>query len=501
MRCTSCGRDVSGFDDARFCPFCGGPLVAAVEGDGWVGRTIAGRFTIVAQLAEGGIGRVYVAEQPMGHTRRRLALKMLLPEHASNPEMVSRFFRECELVSLIEHPNVVRIYDFGEAEPGVFYIAMELVPGKSFAAVLRDEGPFDLADGTELLLQVCRGVAAAHDRGVVHRDLKPDNLMLLRQPGEPVLVKVLDFGIAKAVSGTMAGVGGVTRMGVIIGSPAYMSPEQFLGEGNDVRADIYSLGVVAYEMLTGARPFEAVEMTDWAVQHINAAPRPFEATPAGSRVPAAMRHTILRAMAKAKADRPTTVRELMAELKVAAQGDGNAPVQAGATIAVAPVVSEGAASRPLPPAPSSAAGRGARASPWRRAIGATAAVASIAAGAAFVVVLVGRSAPPLPPPPDVAPPATATAEVSATPAEHDATSASDAVERVEGVPPLPASPSEPSSHSAPPRVDTSACERALRATSCAEAQQDVHHCPDSAGKIHHLAHEHVAVLCGSHKHD
>jgi hypothetical protein len=494
MLCTSCGRDVSAFDGARFCPFCAAPIVVRDPTDAWIGRTLAGRFTIVSHLAEGGIGRIYVAEQPMGHTRRRLALKMLLPEHASDPEMVRRFFRECEIVSLIEHPNVVRIYDFGEAEPGVFYIAMELVPGKSFAAVLREEGPFGIGHAVELLLQVCRGVAAAHDRGIVHRDLKPDNLMLVRQPGEAELVKVLDFGIAKAVAGSASGISGVTRMGVIVGSPAYMSPEQFLGEGSDVRSDIYALGVVSYELLTGTRPFEANDMTAWAVQHMNASPRPFEATAAGALVPDAVRRTLLRAMAKSKTERPATARDFMAELAASAAAVDVAHVAArqGETIVAPP-----AAELPLPVAAPVAerepgASTSTRTRGWPLVL---AALAAATAGSAAVVLVLshGGSPPTQAPGSDVF-----NGDVDAARAEPPGRDAAPADAAAE----VPvAQPTPPLARPIPAHVDTSACEQAIRATTCADGQAAQRRCPDAAGKIHHVAHDHVAQLCGGHPHE
>jgi hypothetical protein len=495
MLCTSCGRDVSAFDGARFCPFCAASLVIRERTDGWIGRTLADRFTIVSHLAEGGIGRIYVAEQPMGHTKRRLALKMLLPEHASDPEMVRRFFRECELVSLIEHPNVVRIYDFGEAESGVFYIAMELVPGKSFAAVLREEGPFALGHAVELLSQVCRGVAAAHDRGIVHRDLKPDNLMLVRQPGEAELVKVLDFGIAKAVAGSASGIGGVTRMGVIVGSPAYMSPEQFLGEGNDVRSDVYALGVVSYELLTGARPFEATDMTAWAVQHMNASPRPFETTAAGALIPDAVRRTILRAMAKSQTQRPATARDFMAELVGSAAGAGPAhgAARRGETVAAPPAadvhlpVDASVAERELG-APARPRARG-----WPLVF---AALAAGAAGSAAVVLVLsrGRSTPAQAQGSDVS-----NGAVDAARAESPVRDAAPADAAAEDVP--VAQPTPPLPRPIPGHVDTSACEQAIHATTCADGQAAQRRCPDAAGKIHHVAHDHVAQLCGGHPHE
>ena len=279
--------------------------------DQWLGRTVAGRYRIVSLLGEGGIGRVYSAEQAMGATKRRLALKMLLPQHANNPEVVSRFLRECEVASLVEHPNVVRIYDFGEAERGVLFIAMELVPGRSLATILEEEGALPVERALHILAQVCRGVAAAHDRAIVHRDLKPDNLMIVSHPGEPDFVKVLDFGIAKAV---VPGARDITFLGEVLGSPPYMSPEQHLGQEVDARTDVYALGVLAYETLTGVLPLRGNDMIEWAAQHIGGDPMPFESTPAGCRVPEPIRRAIFRALAKDRGDRQRDPRSFLAEL-------------------------------------------------------------------------------------------------------------------------------------------------------------------------------------------
>jgi len=279
--------------------------------DRWVGHVVAGRYRILSVLGEGGVGRVYVAEQAMGNARRRLALKMLLPEHVKNREVGSRFLRECELASLVDHPNVVRIYDFGEAEGGALFIAMELVPGRSLRTILQEEGALSVDRALHVLAQVCRGVAAAHDRGIVHRDLKPDNLMVVQHPGEPDFAKVLDFGIAKAL---LPGANNITFMGEVLGSPPYMSPEQHMGEPIDARTDVYALGVLAYELLTGVLPFPGGDMIEWAAQHLAATPRSFDVTPAGARVPAPVRRAILRALAKERGDRPSDPRAFLAEL-------------------------------------------------------------------------------------------------------------------------------------------------------------------------------------------
>ena len=458
--------------------------------DSWLGKAVAGRFAIVSTLAEGGGGRVYLAEQAIGTTKRPVALKMLLPEHASNPEMVQRFLRECETVSLIEHPNVVRIYDFGEAGPGVLYIAMELVRGSSLAGVLQGEGAFEPARALDVLAQICRGVAAAHDRGIVHRDLKPENLMLVRHLDEPELVKVVDFGIAKTLGTSPAACAALTRMGMVIGSPPYMSPEQFFGGDIEVRTDVYALGVVAYEMLTGALPFEAGDLHGWATQHAMAAPRPFDATPAGRRIGEPLRRAVLRALAKIPADRPATVRDFLRELTDASRPLAVIATQVAPSALQPPAIVVPSAPHRAPPA--------ARAATIARS--ALVALVAVAAGSAMVVAA-GRSLSHAAEPPPGLVAEGLTASPSATPPKNgspeDVTVAKESP--VVLAPPLapvvPVAPVRPV-----PTPNFSSCERALQAVTCEQATTAVHTCPDAAGPIHHRAHERVSRLCGVHDH-
>ncbi len=316
MRCERCSREIPEIPGAKFCPLCGAAL--PVLADPWISRVIAGRYTIVSLLGEGGISRVYAAEQTIGQSRRRVAVKLLLPQHASDVTMVARFSRECELVALLKHPNIVRIHDFGEAEPGVFFIAMELVPGESLGAVLRREGALSPERALRVLTQAGRALAAAHDAGIVHRDVKPDNLMLTAFPDESDVVTVLDFGIAKSFGGPARPASTVvTQIGAVLGTPPYMSPEQFLGESVDARADIYSLGVVAFETLTGTLPFVGGDASEWGSAHLTLPPRSFDATPHGSAVPGPMRGAVLHALSKKRQDRPSSMREFLRELGVA----------------------------------------------------------------------------------------------------------------------------------------------------------------------------------------
>jgi eukaryotic-like serine/threonine-protein kinase len=247
--CPQCGETFG--PELRFCPKDGSGLRAKApsEAGDLVGQVIAERYHILAKLGEGGMGRVYLAE----HVRmgRRCAVKVMNPILLYDPDSVSRFNREAANASRITHPNVAAIYDFGESDD-VVYLAMEFVEGESLAALLEREHALPEPRAISIGLQVADALSAAHELGIVHRDLKPDNIMVTRSRDGRDVVKVVDFGIAKATKGERQT---VTRKGFVVGTPAYMSPEQILGDLLDGRSDLYSLGCILYEMLTGVRAF------------------------------------------------------------------------------------------------------------------------------------------------------------------------------------------------------------------------------------------------------
>ena len=220
------------------------------------GTLIADRYKVVDQLGEGGMGVVYSVEHTL--MRKLFALKVLHRELLRMPEVVSRFEREAVLAGSINHANVAAATDFGKLPDGSFFLILELVIGKGLRTLIA-EGPVDALRALPIMRGMTAGVAAAHAKGIVHRDLKPDNVMLVERDGVPDFVKVLDFGIAKGeampdaqpVSGQP-----LTRIGTVMGTPDYMSPEQALGQAVDHRSDLYSLGVIFFEMLTGAPPFQ-----------------------------------------------------------------------------------------------------------------------------------------------------------------------------------------------------------------------------------------------------
>ncbi|MFO0328652.1 MAG: protein kinase domain-containing protein [Gemmatimonadota bacterium] len=248
--CPLCGAE---YDSAQtFCSKDGAVLKvgAAASGD-LTGSVLADRYRIVKRLGEGGMGTVFLAE----HVKigRRSALKVVKPDMAADPDAIARFIREATNASKIEHPNVAGIHDFGELADGRLYLAMEFIDGESLAAVLHREGPMPPFRAAEIVAQVSAGLQAAHQLGIVHRDLKPENIMLARHPDGSDKVKLVDFGIAKAHGDAGQK---VTRTGVLIGTPAYMSPEQVAGGEVSGASDQFALACSAFEMLTGALPFE-----------------------------------------------------------------------------------------------------------------------------------------------------------------------------------------------------------------------------------------------------
>jgi len=234
------------------------------EGLERIGMVISGRYLIRELLGEGGMGSVYLAEHT--HMKKRVALKLLHPEMTDNAEVSARFEREAMASAHIEHPNVAAATDFGKTEDGTFYLVLEYVEGTDLREALAD-GPLSVTRALRIARQMALALERAHETGIVHRDLKPENVMLVKRDNEPDFVKVLDFGIAKVLEGAASASaeiakrnGGVnqplTRLGTILGTPEYMAPEQALGEAVTPAADLYAVGVLLYEMLTGKHPFD-----------------------------------------------------------------------------------------------------------------------------------------------------------------------------------------------------------------------------------------------------
>ena len=265
--CPECQRSFS--PDAQFCPYDGETLrlqerQTSVH-DSLLGATVDDRYEVLAVIGEGGMGRVYrVRHRRLG---RSFALKALRVDLARDPILTERFIQEARAAAVVTHPNVVQINDFGTLASGQPYFVMELLEGRTLTRILREEGPIEPGRCVAIARQIAEALAAAHAMGVIHRDLKPDNVILIRPSGAHMTVKVLDFGLAKvAVSSRL------TRPGVVFGTPHYMSPEQASGDPFDHRVDIYALGIMMFEMVTGRVPFEADTYMGVLSKHMYAAP-------------------------------------------------------------------------------------------------------------------------------------------------------------------------------------------------------------------------------------
>lgn len=316
--CPQCGH--SNVELSRFCSRCGALLEGQPSAqDPLIGRLVGDRYRVVRAIGEGGMGRVYLAEQRMGTASRAVAIKVLNTSMADQLA-VARFYRECETVVSLSHANTIRFYDFGQldlASPGGvtdprLFIAMEYVDGRSLAAAI-EEGPLPLAVVDRFVRQIGGALTEAHKRGIVHRDLKPDNVLLARDDVEGgEIPKVCDFGIAKRDQEGAAAE--ITAQGTIIGTPAYMSPEQISGHAVDERSDVYALALMTYEMLTGARPFVAKTPIEWATAHMTATPRSFDEFDATRSLSLERRAAILRALEKEPDARTPSVRRFVEEL-------------------------------------------------------------------------------------------------------------------------------------------------------------------------------------------
>src|SRR4051812_47616210 len=263
-QCEQCGTECP--ETASFCRQCGRELAVA---DPLLGQELLGRYKVVRLIGEGGMGRVYEAEQRVGTTTRRVAVKTLRPQLSADPQLARRFFREAETIVRLTHPNLIQFFDFGELPNGTLALVMEYIEGQSLAQLLA-AGPLDPLRVDRIFAQICGALAEAHGIGIVHRDLKPDNILLTQRGGQGDFVKVLDFGIAKISAAEDDRSTKLTQQGMMVGPPPYMSPEQFSGDSIDARSDIYSLGVIAYEMLTNRLPFDARTPWEWASKHLTA---------------------------------------------------------------------------------------------------------------------------------------------------------------------------------------------------------------------------------------
>ena len=280
-----------------------------------IGRIIGGNFRVLKLIGTGAMGHVFQAEQlSLG---KMVALKLLRRELQYDEKLTKRFELEAKNASSLDHPNSIQIIDFGRDED-LLYIAMELLPGVDLGQLILREGPLPLPRLGRIMDQVLAALDEAHAHGIVHRDLKPGNIMLVSRRDDPDFVKVCDFGIAKAQSSPEGA--GLTLKGLVCGTPEYMSPEQARGEDVDGRSDIYAVGVILYQLVTGELPFSASSPVGILSKHLAEPPVPPSLRRPGLTIPTALESVILHALAKDPADRPRTAEQLRRALRNAVAG-------------------------------------------------------------------------------------------------------------------------------------------------------------------------------------
>ena len=298
---------------------------------------VLGSYRILSQLGSGGMGAVYLAEHR--HLGRKAAIKVLLKEFVSRPDLLDRFFAEARATSMIEDPGIVRIFDCEVDPEGRPYIVMEYIPGESLSATLKRTGALPWAEATAYARRMAEALATAHDKGIIHRDIKPDNVFV--SPGPPAAIKFVDFGIAKLFGEFHAGQRSRTQTGTVMGTPLYMSPEQCRGAGAvDYRTDIYSLGCVFFEMLCGRPPFQYEGAGELVVAHLTQTPP--RARDENPQVPEEVNAIVASMLSKIPAERPQTMRDVAERLGRLVGTGADFP-------AVKPAPAPARAATPVPP--------------------------------------------------------------------------------------------------------------------------------------------------------
>src|SRR5688572_15486901 len=306
--CPACHRCFA--DQVNHCPSDGDRLKFLINLD----TTLDERYLLERKLGQGGMGLVFKAQHKFIKTQH--AIKVILPDLVGNdPSLAARFRQEAMAAAAIRHPNTVSVTDYGVLQGTTPYLVMEFVEGRSLHEILSEQKRLSAVAAVEIILAVCAGVAAAHRQGIVHRDLKPLNILLQsgHAPGEGL--KVLDFGLAKIKSGELLGSFVAAQTQGMMGSPFYMAPEQWGDDDIDVRADIYSLGVILYQMIAGDVPFKGKSVPSIMSQHLNAAPVPLAER--GIETPPLLERAIQHALEKDPEKRPRTVEDFAAELREA----------------------------------------------------------------------------------------------------------------------------------------------------------------------------------------
>jgi serine/threonine-protein kinase len=336
-------------DTLEYCPRDGNklpPLQGETQAlyDPLIGSTIDGRYIVEALLGKGGMGYVYAARHAI--IDKRVAIKVLREDAAKDETAAQRFIAEAKAASKIGHQNIVDITDFGVLPDKHAYFVMEFLDGPTLAQVVGERGHLEPARAVAITSQIARGLHAAHGKGIIHRDLKPENIFVLTRDGQSDLIKIVDFGIAKDAASTRR----LTQVGMVLGTPEYMSPEQATGQPTDPRVDMYALGCILYEMLAGDVPFKGENATGTLTKHVfDAVTPPSERRPELG-IPPSLEAVVMRMLQKKPADRFADMRALMDELdRVAAVLSGAAPPEATPRAAPAGRSAVAASSKPTEP--------------------------------------------------------------------------------------------------------------------------------------------------------
>jgi eukaryotic-like serine/threonine-protein kinase len=281
--------------------------------DSLIGQTLDEKYRIEQRLSAGGMGAVYRARHLS--MDRPVAIKVLHQRLVADEAARLRFQREARAAVLLKHQNAVSVTDFGDSAEGYVYLVMELLEGPTLREILVKEAPIETARAISIMLQTSAAVAAAHEAGIIHRDLKPSNILVTQSTDVPAIVKVLDFGVAKLAADTLDDDEGTITLrhaGALIGTPRYMAPEQYNGEDLTPAADVYSLGVILYEMLTGMAPFTGSTTVEIAAKHLSDPPQPPRNIVAA--IPEDIERVVLHALAKDPEDRPANAGDFRREL-------------------------------------------------------------------------------------------------------------------------------------------------------------------------------------------
>lgn len=334
--CPQCGTE---YDlNQQFCPTDGAALLAPAAETDFVGQIFGGRYRMLERLGAGGMGNVYLAEHV--RLKKLAAVKVIRPAMNADPAAVARFNREAQNASMVNHPNVAAVYDFGEADGGIVFLAMEYVDGEPLSQIIA-RGPLEPARASRIVTQIADALGAAHRIGVVHRDLKPDNVMIARGSDGADFVKLVDFGISKVANVDDQK---ITSTGMVIGTPTYMSPEQARGSAKlDGRSDIYSLGVLTFQGLTAALPFKGDTPQEQLVSRLVDSPATLSAVRPDVRWAPAVEHVLAKALALEPDDRYASAPDFARALDAAIRAGTRSSTEVGTELVGAPLTGSSSA--------------------------------------------------------------------------------------------------------------------------------------------------------------